>query len=244
MIKCIAIDDEPLALEQITSYIKRTPGLMLMQACQSAEQAREAAESGEIDAMFVDINMPDLNGLDFVKSLPEPPKVVFTTAYSEYAIDGFKVNAVDYLLKPFSYADFTAAVEKVQHLLAMEHAATAVSTVDADDSIFLKTDYKIVRIKVSEIRYIEAMSEYLRIHLDGRKSPLVVLLSMKRMEERLPGSWFMRVHRSYIINLKRIIEVRKSRIIIEGPGEGVEVPIGDLYKDALMAYINTKFLNK
>ena len=126
----------------------------------------------------------------------------------------------------------------------MEHAATAVSTIDADDSIFLKTDYKIVRIKVSEIRYIEAMSEYLRIHLDGRKSPLVVLLSMKKMEERLPESWFMRVHRSYIVNLKRIIEVRKSRIIIEGPGEGVEVPIGDLYKDALMAYINTKFLNK
>ena len=140
MIKCIAIDDEPLALEQITSYIKRTPGLMLMQACQSAEQAREAAESGEVDAMFVDINMPDLNGLDFVKSLPDPPKVVFTTAYSEYALDGFKVNALDYLLKPFSYADFTAAVDKVQHLLAMEHAATAVSTVDADDSIFLKTD--------------------------------------------------------------------------------------------------------
>ena len=112
MIKCIAIDDEPLALEQITSYIKRTPGMMLVQACQSAEQAREAAESGEIDAMFVDINMPDLNGLDFVKSLPEAPKVVFTTAYSEYAIDGFKVNAVDYLLKPFSYADFTAAAKR------------------------------------------------------------------------------------------------------------------------------------
>ena len=246
MIKCIAIDDEPLALEQLTGYIKRTPDMLLLKACHSAVEAREIAESGEADAMFVDINMPDLNGLDFVRSLTTPPMVVFTTAYSEYAIDGFRVNAVDYLLKPFSYADFLTAVEKLCHRLATQHAATAISAVDTDDSLFLKTDYKIVRIKIGDIRHIEAMSEYLRIYLDSRKSPLVILLSMKKMEERLPKSWFMRVHRSFIINLKRIIEVRKGRIIIEGEKDGdcVEVPIGDNYKDTLMDYINTKFINK
>ncbi len=246
MIKCIAIDDEPLALEQLTGYIKRTPDMLLLKACHSAAEARDIAESGEADAMFVDINMPDLNGLEFVKSLTSPPLVIFTTAYSEYAIDGFKVNAVDYLLKPFSYTDFLSAEEKLCHRLAAQHAATAISTVDTDDSMFLKTDYKIVRIRISDIRHIEAMSEYLRIYLDSRKSPLVILLSMKKMEERLPKSWFMRVHRSFIINLKRIIEVRKGRIIIEGEknGDCVEVPLGDNYKDTLMDYINTKFINK
>ena len=150
------------------------------------------------------------------------------------------------VLKPFSYADFLTAVEKLCHRLATQHAATAISAVDTDDSLFLKTDYKIVRIKIGDIRHIEAMSEYLRIYLDSRKSPLVILLSMKKMEERLPKSWFMRVHRSFIINLKRIIKVRKGRIIIEGEKDGdcVEVPIGDNYKDTLMDYINTKFINK
>ncbi len=246
MIKCIAIDDEPLALGQITSYIKRTPDMLLVKACHSATEARELAESGEIDAMFVDINMPDISGLDFVKSLSSPPLTVFTTAYSEYAVEGFKVSAVDYLLKPFGYAEFMAAIEKLCQRLAIQHAATAVSAVDTDDSLFLKTDYKIVRIKIGDIRHIEAMSEYLRIHLDSRKSPLTILLSMKKMEEQLPKSWFMRVHRSFIINLKRIIEVRKGRIIIDGEkdGECVEVPLGDNYKDSLMDYINKKFINK
>ena len=153
MIKCIAIDDEPLALEQITSYIKRTPGMMLVQACQSAEQAREAAESGEIDAMFVDINMPDLNGLDFVKSLPEAPKVVFTTAYSEYAIDGFKVNAVDYLLKPFEDGQLEAVVKKIlgEAILHGQHTA---SPKDAELLPLKDADPEMHRYVQSAIGYI------------------------------------------------------------------------------------------
>lgn len=244
MIKCIAIDDEPLALEQITSYINRTPALMLLKACHSASEAQEIIDQGEVEAMFVDINMPDLNGLDFVKSLATPPKVIFTTAYSEYALDGFKVNAVAYLLKPFSYDEFKASVEKLSHQFASQYAATDVSTIDADDSIFIKTDYKIVRIKVGDIRYIEAMSEYLRIHIAGRQSPFIILMSMKKMEEKLPRQLFMRVHRSYIINLQNIIEVRKAHIIIDGDGEGVDVPLGDIYREPFMAYISSKFINK
>ena len=196
--------------------------------------------STPIDALFVDINMPDINGLDFVKSLTDSPIVVFTTAYSEYAIEGYKVNALDYLLKPYGLNDFKATAEKVKRQFDLLRTAS-VSSADEDDTIFLKTEYKIMRVSLSEITYIEAMSEYLRIFLEDKTRPIVVLLSMKKMEERLPSASFMRVHRSYIINLKKIREVSKSHIILEND---VDVPVGDLYKDTFNAYIASKFLSK
>ena len=239
MIKCLAIDDEPLALEQLANYIKKIPFLELVARCQSALDAREIRECEVIDAIFCDINMPDLNGMDFVKSLAVPPMVVFTTAYSEYAVEGFKVDAVDYLLKPFGLADFQRAANKVKARYDLMNTAV-VSTVDEDNAIFLKTEYKVVRLSISDIRYVEGMSEYLKIHVEGQPKPLIVLLSMKKMEERLPQS-FMRIHRSYIINLKKIQEVNKNRVIMD---RDTWLPIGDNYKEQFQDYINTKFLGK
>lgn len=241
MIRCIIIDDEPLALKQMENYINKIPYLELVAACQSAIEAKEILEKEKIDAMFCDINLPELNGLDFVKSLDNPPMVVFTTAYSEYAVEGFQLNAVDYLLKPFCCEDMERAAEKLKKRQDALRSLQEVSQIDEDDAIFLKTEYKIVRINISHIHYVEAMSEYLRIYLVDNPRPIIVLLSMKKMEERLPKRSFMRVHRSFIINLKMIREVSKSRIVL---GEDIDIPIGDSYRDQFLAYINSKFLSK
>jgi two-component system, LytTR family, response regulator len=238
--KCLAIDDEPLALQQLVVYIKKIPFLELAGECQSAEEARKMMEDENIDAIFIDINMPDLNGMEFVRSLAAPPIVVFTTAYTEYAVDGYKVDAVDYLLKPFSLDDFKRAANKVKKQYDLMNTAI-VSNVDEDDALFLKTEHKVVRINIKEIRYVEGMSEYIRIFLDNQRKPIIVLLSMKKLEERLPESTFMRIHRSYIINLKKIQEVNKNRVIMDAD---TYLPIGDLYRDIFNDYLNTKFLGK
>jgi len=243
MIRCIAIDDEPLALQQLAAYIKKTPFLELVAQCQSALEARQFLEQDTVDAIFCDINMPDLNGMDFVKSLQAPPLIVFTTAYSEYAVEGFKVNAVDYLLKPFGMQDFQRAAnrlkERVQGSRVQEVQGSPL-TAESDDVIFLKTDYRVVKVSISDIRYIEAMSEYLKIFIDGEAKPIVTLLSMKKMEERLPQN-FMRIHRSYIVNLTKIQEVNKNRIIMDAE---TYLPVGDMYKDAFQRFIDAKFLGK
>ena len=240
MIKVLAIDDEPLALQQLAAYIKKVTFLELVGECQSATEAKEILNRETIDAIFCDINMPDLNGMDFVKSLAAPPLVVFTTAYSEYAVEGFKVNAVDYLLKPFGLDDFRRAANRLQERCERtDHQQNNPITSD-DDTIFVKTDYKVVKLAISNIRYIEGMSEYLKIHLESQPKPVVTLLSMKKMEEYLPP-YFMRIHRSYIINLKKIQEVNKNRVIMDAD---TYLPIGDNYKDAFSDYLNTKFLTK
>ena len=241
MIRVLAIDDEPLALQQLATYIKKIPFLELVTECQSAIEAKEILNNENIDAIFCDINMPDLNGMDFVKSLSTPPLIVFTTAYSEYAVEGFKVDAVDYLLKPFGLDDFKRAANRLQERLEVRKQEPATTIVSSeDDSIFVKTDYRVVKIAISDIRYIEGMSEYLKIHLESQPKPIVTLLSMKKMEEFLP-SHFMRIHRSYIINLKKIQEVNKNRVIMDSE---TYLPIGDNYKDAFNDYLNKKFLGK
>jgi DNA-binding LytR/AlgR family response regulator len=206
--------------------------------------------------------MPDLNGMDFVKSLAAPPLIVFTTAYSEYAVEGFQVNAVDYLLKPFGLDEFKRAANRLKErtsppALPQGEGASAttvrsalplgssknsqLSTLNSeDDTIFLKTDYKVVKIAISDIRYIEGMSEYLKVHLRSSQKPIITLLSMKKIEEFLP-SYFMRIHRSYIINLKEIQEINKNRVIMDAE---TYLPIGDNYKDTFNNYLNTKFLGK
>ena len=250
MIRCIAIDDEPLALQQIVAYIGKVPFLELAAQCQSALEAREFLEHDTVDAIFCDINMPDLNGMDFIKSLVVPPLVVFTTAYSEYAVDGFRVNAVDYLLKPFGLQDFQRAANRLKDRLegSVPAASPAVggSVVGGfaadtnDDTIFLKTEYRIVKVSISDIRYVEAMSEYLKVWLSSEPKPIITLLSMKKMEERLPDT-FMRIHRSYIINLTKIQEVNKNRVIMDAD---TYLPIGEMYKESFQAYLDTKFLGK
>ena len=247
MIRCIAIDDEPLALQQIAAYIGKVPFLELAGLCQSAIEARQMLEQDTVDAIFCDINMPDLNGMDFVKSLTVPPLIVFTTAYAEYAVEGFKVNAVDYLLKPFGMQDFQRAALRLKERLESSSAlpaapatpAAPASTTD-NDVVFLKTEYRIVKVNIPNIRYVEAMSEYLKVYLDGEQKPIVTLLSMKKMEERLPD-YFMRIHRSYIINLNKIQEVNKNRVIMDAD---TYLPVGDMYKETFQAYLDNKFLGK
>ena len=262
MITCLAIDDEPLALQQLVAYISKVPFLELAAQCQSAMEARDFLEHDTVDAIFCDINMPDLNGMDFVKSLAAPPLVVFTTAYSEYAVEGFRVNAVDYLLKPFGLQDFQRAANRLQSRMRNEKLGMSNDDNPAspdsfasgnhhssfliphssfkEDILFLKTDYRIVKVSIPDIRYIEGMSEYLKVWIKDEAKPIITLLSMKKMEERLPD-YFMRIHRSYIINLTMIQEVNKNRVIMDAD---TYLPIGDMYKEAFQAYLDAKFLGK
>lgn len=236
MIKCIAIDDEPLALRQISSYIKKTPFLELQKSFESPLDALSFLQENTIDLMFVDINMPDLNGMDFVKSLTNPPKIIFTTAYSEYALEGFKVDAVDYLLKPIDYVSFLKASTKAKEWFHLKDRKSEELKSD-NDFLFIKSEYKILRVKLAEIKYIEAMREYIRIHLTNDK-PIMTLLSMKSMEVQLSNNNFMRVHRSYIVNLNKISTIERNRIVFDK----VYIPVSDQYKEKFHQFIDDNFL--
>lgn len=255
MIRVLAIDDEPLALKQLASYIQKVPFLQLAGECVSAQEAREKMDEETIDALFIDINMPDLNGLDFVRSLAMPPLIVFTTAYSQYAVEGYKVDAVDYLLKPFTLDELQRAALKIKAQYELRQAAEAsVSPADEDDALFVKTEHRIISIHLTDVAYIEGMSEYLKIHFITAAKPITVLLSMRKLEERLPKN-FMRIHRSYIINLRCIQEVNKNRVILHtatndhaahatATPDTAYLPIGDLYRDSFLDYLKSKFLVK
>ena len=236
-IKCIAIDDEPLALKQISSYINKTPFLEAVALCHSAFDAMEFLSENEADLMFVDINMPDVNGLDFVKSLVQKPQIIFTTAYSEYAIEGFKVDAIDYILKPISYAGFLKSANKAKTWFELNlKQSEAIQT--TPDSIFVKSEYKLVRIFLSEIKYIESSNEYIQIHLINGE-PVTTLIRLKVMEEQLPKDKFMRVHRSFIVNLQRIKVIERNRIVFD---HNVYIPVGEQYKESFQSFVDKTFL--
>jgi len=189
LISCIAIDDEPLALVQLAGYIEKTPFLNLKNRFTSAFKALEYLKENQVDLMFVDINMPDLSGIDFVKSLSNPAKVIFTTAYREFAFEGFQVDAADYMVKPIGYPEFLKAVNKVRERYFTEKDET--STVQTSDQfLFIKSEYKIVRIDFRTIKYVEGMRDYIRIHLDNQK-PIMSLMGMKKLMEHLPSDQFM-----------------------------------------------------
>ncbi len=244
MIKCIIVDDEPLAVAQLEKYVERVPFLVNVGSCSSAAEAMEILSTGNVDAMFVDINMPDIDGVQFVRSLVNPPFVVFTTAYSEYAIEGFKLDAIDYLLKPIAFEDFLKASNKLNRIYSMNNnvqSAMEQGEGVCHDCLFVKSDYRMLRVPISSIKYVESMSEYVRIFVDDNPKPIVSLLSMKKIEESLPAGDFMRVHRSYLINLNKVKEVSKMRLVYDG---GVYVPIGEMYKDAFFEYIDKHFIGK
>lgn len=238
MIKCIAIDDEPLALKQIAKYVEKTPFLELQESFESPFDAINYLQKNTVDLIFVDINMPDLNGLDFVKSLNDPPKIIFTTAYSEYALEGFKVDALDYLLKPIDYATFLKASNKAKSWFSIQEKQTPEQIKSNDDFLFIKSEYKIIRIKLEDIKYIEGMREYIRIHLANDK-PIMTLLSMKAMEAQLANKSFMRVHRSYIVNLNKISTIERNRIVFDK----VYIPVSDQYKEKFHEFLNKNFLS-
>lgn len=234
-IRCLAIDDEPLALRQLTGYLQKVPFFEVVGSCPSALRAMKLLEETPVDVIFLDINMPDLNGIDFVRSMKNPPLVVFTTAYSEYALDGYEVEAVDYLLKPFGMGRVMAAANKVKKRLE----TTVEKKEEDDDVLFIKTDYKVVSIRISQITFVEGMSEYLRIHLEGEQKPITTLLRMKNLEERLAPHGFLRVQRSFIIKLSRIAAVNKSRVFLD---TGEIIPVGESYREALEQYVAEKSL--
>lgn len=244
MVRCIIVDDEPLAVAQMEKYVERIPFLENVRSCSSATEAMEILSEGNVDVMFVDISMPDISGMQLVRSLSNPPMVVFTTAYSEYAVEGFKVDAVDYLLKPIGFDDFFRAAGKVKEMFILKNpqkcAETMVET-KSGDSLFVKSDYRIIRVPVDTIMYVESMSEYVRIFVEGQAKPIISLLSMKKVEEALPSDTFMRVHRSYLVNLCKIKEISKMRIVYDN---NVYIPIGDMYKTVFFDYVEKHFIGK
>jgi len=232
MIRVIAIDDEPLALRRLEMYIARVPFLKLAAACSSAAAAIPYLDGA--DALFLDINMPDRTGMDFIKSLPHPPAVVFTTAYSEYAVEGFRVNAVDYLLKPFSFNEFLTSCEKLREHLEMQSALSAQRT---DPILRFKADYKTVNIDVRKIVYVEGMSEYIKVFLEGTDAPIVLHYSLKRLICELPKDRFMRIHRSYIIALSHVSDASRTNVRLDN---GKTLPVGESYRPAFSGYLDSR----
>ena len=227
MLRVLAIDDEPLALRQIVAYINKLPELQLVAECRSALEAREVLSREPVDAIFCDINMPDLNGMDFVRQLTDNdvvqrrPQFIFTTAYSEYAVEGFKVDAVDYLLKPFSFADFTRAVERLRQR-------------QEQSTIFVRADHRNIAIQLCDIIRVLAMGEYLRLYVAGQTRTIMTLMSMKRIQELLPSRLFLRIHRSHIINLQHVAEVGKSVVVLD---DGTQLPVGENHRATLEQWV-------
>lgn len=236
-IRCLAIDDEPLALLQLKAMIERTPYLTLVEACSDAIQAQQVLAQQSVDAIFVDINMPELNGLDFVASLTNPPLVVFTTAYSEYALDSYKVNAVDYLLKPFGLLEFQHSAKKVKRQYQLLQAEQNIQPTD-DNVLYLKADHKVARINIPEIKYIESMREYLRIFLEGGEK-LMTLMPISKIITMIDNHGFVRIHRSFIVNMSKVAEVAKNNVRLN---DGTTLPIGDSFKDNVKEYIQPKIV--
>jgi DNA-binding LytR/AlgR family response regulator len=238
MISCIAIDDEPLAVKKIAGYIKKIPFLELVAECRSAFEAMEIISKNKIQLLFIDINMPDLNGMEFVRTLTDKPYVVFTTAYSEYAVEGFQVEAVDYLLKPVNFSSLLKAANKVKNLVDLSSNIQKESFRTTVNHLFVKSEYKLIRIELDDIKYIEGQHEYIKIHLIGSK-PVMTQLSLKSIEEQLPSDRFMRVHRSYIVNLAKLSVIERGRIIFDGK---VYIPVSDQYKNQFQEYIDRNFV--
>jgi two-component system, LytTR family, response regulator LytT len=237
MINAIAVDDEPLALQLVASYIEKTPGLILSGKFDNPLDAMDFLSREVVDLIFIDIQMPDLSGLEFTRLLARGPKVIFTTAYDKYAIEGFKLDVVDYLLKPFSYEEFLKAVQKVRKLIKLEKGVP--DQIDSNNEfLFLKSDYKIKRINFNNILYIEGLKDYVKVYTQSSPKPVMSLTTMKLLESKLPESKFMRVHRSFIVNLEKIDTIERSRIIF---GK-TYIPVSDQYKEKFQEFLDKNFL--
>jgi two-component system response regulator LytT len=237
LLKCIAVDDEPLALKLVQTFINQTPFLELTASCDNAVEAMELIREKQPDLVFLDINMPNLTGMELARLLQEQPgplpKIIFTTAYNHYAIEGYKVNAVDYLLKPFSYEEFLRAANKV--LLQSQEVSSQIQAVTADDEfIFLKVEYQWVRISLKDILYIESLKDYVKVHLDDTQKTVLSLISLKALEEKLPSAKFMRIHRSFIVCLDKINAISKNSVFI---GK-TEITVGEQYKEAFKTIVD------
>ena len=238
-IRCAVVDDEPLALGLMASYVKKTPFLELVGSYSSAVQAMQEMHDNPVDLIFLDIQMPELNGLDYSRMISPQTRMVFTTAFNQYALDGYKVNALDYLLKPISYPDFLLAANKAQEwfrLVEQSQQSEKKENQDEKLSIFVKSDYKLIRIELKNILYVEGLKDYVKIYEENASRPVISLMSMKAMEEMLPADRFMRVHRSYIVQKEKIRIIEHNRIVFGN----TYIPIGDSYKQAFQDFLNKR----
>lgn len=236
-INSVIIDDEPLAAELLLSYAKRISYLNVRGTFNSAIAAMRELREHPVDLIFLDIQMPELSGLEFARILPPQTRIIFTTAFNQYAIDGYKVNAMDYLLKPISYDDFLQACNKALEYFTSQQIHTS-NKEKADRFIFVKSEYKLVRINLDDVLYIEGVKDYVKIYFDNGDKPVMSLMNMKRIEESLPSPEFMRTHRSYIVNMMKVKVIDRLRIVFDK----VYIPISDSYKDEVMSFLDSHTL--
>ncbi|MGB5418239.1 LytR/AlgR family response regulator transcription factor [Algibacter sp.] len=238
-ITCIIVDDEPMALNLVESYVKKTPFLVLKKKCSSAIEAMEFVKANPIDLLFLDIQMPDLTGLEFSKMLPKETRVIFTTAFDQYALEGFKVEALDYLLKPFDYAEFLTAANKANTWFELVKGKQQTLLSEEKEFLFVKSEYKQLRIKLADVLYFEGLKDYIKIWLKDNPKAILTLMSLKTLEEELPETQFMRVHRSFIVSLKNIDVIERSQIIINKQ----RITVSENYKPKFLEFINNNSLN-
>ena len=230
ILNCAIVDDEPLALSLLESYVNKTPFLNLTGKYSSAMQAMKELPDMKVNLLFLDIQMPELSGLEFSRMVDPQTRIVFTTAFGQYAIDGYRVNALDYLLKPISYPDFLQAANKALQWFDL------VQKPEEKESIYVKSDYKLVQIELKKILYIEGLKDYIKIYLEDSPKPILSLMSMKSMEELLPANRFMRVHRSYIVQKEKIRIIDRGRIVFDK----TYIPISDSYKQAFQSFLDKR----
>ena len=240
MIKAIIVDDEPLALDVLETYIDQMPNVELVQKCENALEANEALKNHDVDLMFLDIQMPQITGVEFLKSLKNPPEVIFTTAYPEYAVEGFELDAVDYLLKPISLERFMKAVNKVSEKLGDSSGNNSGVVEMEGDFIFVKADKKLIKVDFNDIIYIEGLKDYVIIRQEAGR--VITLQTMKSLEAKLPVTIFKRIHRSYIVNINKINAVVGNMLEVTEKGSTKHLPIGKNYREELLKIINLKRL--
>lgn len=231
-IKALIIDDEPLAQNVIKQYAQKLPNLTITGTCNDAICAHQVLNEQDVDLLFLDINMPKLSGISFLKNLKNPPLVIFTTAYSEYALEGFELNAIDYLKKPFSFERFCKAYYRAEEQLLLQRKANEGEDVIGNDFLFIKSNKKTFKVKFADIFYIEGLGDYIKIHTTNNK--LVTNLSMKKILELLPESQFYRIHKSYIISLDKIESVEGNMVAVNGN----KLPVGNSYRQDFSTFIN------
>lgn len=244
MINVIIVDDEPLAQDVLETYVEKVPELKLVKKCNNAFEANEALKNNQIDLMFLDIQMPQLTGIDFLKTLSKPPLVIFTTAYSNYAIEGFELNALDYLLKPISMERFMKAVNKATEQLELQRKEVTTANggshghiiEEGPDYIFVKADKKLVKVNFDEVIYIEGLKDYVIIRLENTR--VITLQTMKSLEDKLPTTTFKRIHRSYIVNIGKISAIVGNMVEVMEKGLVKHLPVGKNYRDELLDMIN------
>lgn len=238
-ITCVVVDDEPMALNLVESYVEKTPFLELKKKFSSAIEAMEFVKTNPVDLLFLDIQMPDLTGIEFSKMLPKETRVIFTTAFDQYALEGFKVEALDYLLKPFDYAEFLVAANKAFTWFELTKGKKQPVVSEEKEFLFVKSEYKQLRIKLADVLYFEGLKDYIKIWLKDIPKPILTLMSLKSLEEELPETQFMRVHRSFIVSLKNVEVIERSQIIINKQ----RITVSEQYKNKFLEYVNKNSLD-